>query len=81
MTVIPISDEQARLIGEAIAPIVLVDSRGREVAKVAPTEPTLAPDASEEEVIAEIYRRMAADDGTRYTHAEAMARLRELAPE
>ncbi len=80
MTVIPISDEQARLIGAATMPIVLVDPRGREVGKVSPAS-TLAPDATEEQVIAEIQCRMAADDGTRYTHAEVMARLRELASE
>jgi len=78
MTHITISDEQARLIGEANSPIVLVDSRGHKVA-TATAYHRLPDDASEEEVIAEINRRIATDDGARYTHAEVMARLRELA--
>lgn len=82
MTVINVSDEQARLIGEATSPIVLVDSTGREVGTVAPTfADPLGPDASEEEVVAEIKRRMANDDGQRFTHASVMTHLRTLAPE
>lgn len=80
MTLIPVSDETARLIGEATAPVVLVDSNGHYVGRVAKVR-ILPPDASEEEVIAEIKRRMAEDDGTRLTHAEVMAHLLALASE
>jgi hypothetical protein len=80
MTLITVSDETARLIGEATAPVVLVDSKGQRVARV--TKLNVLPlDASEEAVVAEIKRRMAEDDGTRLTHAEVMAHLRALAPE
>jgi hypothetical protein len=80
MTVVTLSDEQTRLIGEATSPIVLVDRHGREVATA--TQINILPaDASEEEVVAEIYRRMANDDGQRFTHAEVMAHLRALASE
>jgi hypothetical protein len=79
MTVVTLSDEQARLIGEATAPVVLVDSKGQRVGRV--TKLALPPDAPEAEVVAEIKRRMAEDDGTRLTHAEVMAHLRGLADE
>jgi hypothetical protein len=80
MTVIILSDEQARLIGEANTPIVLVDSSGRQVGEAKACS-SLPPDATEEEVVAEIKRRMAADDGRRFTHTEVMNHLRSLAPE
>ena len=80
MTFITLSDEQARLVGEATTPIVLVDSSGRQVGEARPYKP-LSPDATEEEVVAEIKRRMTVDDGRRFTHAEAMTHLRGLAPE
>jgi hypothetical protein len=80
MTVIIPSDEQARLIGEANSPIVLVDSNGRQVGEAKACTP-LPPDATEDEVVAEIKRRMTADDARRFTHAEVMDHLRSLAPE
>lgn len=80
MTVVTLSDEQTRVIGEATSPIVLVDPQGCEVATA--THINILPaDASEEEVVAEIYRRMATDDGQRFSHAEVMAHLRSLAPQ
>lgn len=79
MTIITLNDEQARLIGGANAPIVLVDPDGRQIGTATALQP-LSDDASEDEIIAEIKRRMAADDGQRYTHAEVMAQLRALAP-
>ena len=79
MTLITLNDEQARLIDEATSPIVLVDLQGRQVA-TATAYRILPDDATEEAVIAEIKRRMATDDGTRFTHSEVMARLRTLAP-
>lgn len=80
MTLIPINDDIARLIGEATGPVILVDPRGKHVGNV--TRYTiLPPDASEEEVVAEIRRRMADDDGARFTHSEVMSHLRSLASE
>jgi hypothetical protein len=82
MIQITVSDEQARLITEASVPIILIDSHGRTIGEVAPVAPGTQPKASiSDEEWAEIQRRMADDDGTRYTHAEMMERLRELAPE
>jgi hypothetical protein len=80
MTFITVNDETARLIGEAAAPVVLVDSKGQHVGRVTKVN-ILPPDASEAEIIAEVKRRMAEDDGTRIPHAEVMAHLRALAPE
>jgi hypothetical protein len=80
MTLIPINDDIARLIGEATGPVILVDPHGRHIGNVT-RYVILPPDASEEEVIAEIRRRMADDDGTRYTHTEVMNHLRSLTAE
>lgn len=77
MTVITLSDEQVRQIGDANAPIVLVDSSGHKVGTVSPSW-TLPSDASEEEVVAEIHRRMANDDGYRRPFADFVKELREL---
>ena len=80
MTVVTLSTEQLRQIGEATtSPIVLVDPQGREVGQI--TQLVQPPDSTEEDVVAEIKRRMAADDGTRMTHAEVMGHLRALMPE
>lgn len=79
MTVVTLSTEQLRLIGEATSPIVLVDSQGREIGQI--THLVQPSDSSEEEVVAEIKRRMATDDGARLTHAEVVAHLRALTPE
>jgi hypothetical protein len=82
MTVVTLSDEQTRLIGEATSPVVLVDPRGREVGKVAPAvSNSLGPDASEEEVVAEIQRRRATHDGTFRLSSDVLKELRERFPE
>jgi len=61
-------------------PVVVIDSQGRTIGKIAPV-PLGPPAGSSEEELAEIKRRMANDDGTRYTTAEVLAYLRSLAPE
>ena len=78
MTFVTLNDEQARLIGEATSPIVLVDPQGREVGKVAPT-PTdiLGPDATEEEIVADIKRQMATHDGSFRLYSDLVKELRE----
>lgn len=80
MTQITLSDELARQISEASAPIVLVDSRGHKLGQIAPLSSEQAAQVSDEE-LAEIKRRMANDSGIRYSHAEVMERLHRLAPE
>jgi hypothetical protein len=80
MTQITLSDELARQISEASAPIVLVDSRGRKLGQLAPLSAEQAEHLSDEE-LAEIKRRMATDNGIRYTTAQVLQYLRELAPE
>lgn len=82
MTVITLNDEQARIIGDATSPIVLVDPKGRELGKVAPTfVDTLGPDATEEQVVAEIKRRIATHDGTFRLGSDVLRELRERFPE
>jgi hypothetical protein len=78
MTLVTLSDEQVKLIGEATSPVVLVNSAGRKVGKVTPLN-FLPSGATEREVIADIRSRMAEDDGTRFTHSEVMDHLRTLA--
>jgi len=77
---ITVSDELARAITEAGSSVTLVDSRGRALAHVTPVEPT-APLGISDEHLEEIERRMANDDGTRYTWDEVKSQLRALAPE
>jgi hypothetical protein len=82
MTQITLSDEFTRQISEASMPIVLVDSRGRRLGELS----SVARDADAKETIsddelAEIKRRMANDNGERYTTAQVLQYLRELAPE
>jgi hypothetical protein len=55
----------------------MVDSSGHKVGTVSPSW-MLPPDASEEEVVAEIHRRMATDDGYRRPFADLVKELREL---
>jgi hypothetical protein len=82
MTVVTLSDEQARMIDAATSPIVLVDPRGRELGKVAPTLcDSPGPDASEEEIVADIKRRMATHDGTFRLYSDLLKELRERFPE
>ena len=80
MTVVSISDEQARLIGEATSMVVLVDSAGRQVATASPSR-ILPADATEEEVIAEIERRIATHDGKFRPFSDLVKELHERFPE
>ena len=80
MTFVTLSDEQVKLIGDATSPIVLVTSEGREVGKVTPVN-ILPPDASEDEVIAEIHRRMANDDGFRRPFSDLIKELEKRSAE
>jgi hypothetical protein len=57
MTQITLSDELARQISEASAPIVLVDSRGHKLGQIAPMSAEQAEHLSDDE-LAEIKRRM-----------------------
>ena len=82
MTLITVSDEQARLISSAESPIMLVDPRGQAVGKVAPMfVDSPGPDASEEEIVADIKRRMATHDGTFRLYPDLLKDLRERFPE
>jgi hypothetical protein len=82
MTIVALNDEQTRLIDEATSPDVLVNSQGREVGKVSPTPTNLLdPDASEEEIVADIKRRMATHDGTFRLSSDVLRELRERFPE
>lgn len=82
MTLIPVNDELAQLIDGAQAPVVLVNSKGERLGRVTPAKAaTLPDDATDEEVVAEIKRRMAADDGTRYSFSDLLQRLHEQFPE
>jgi hypothetical protein len=82
MVEIPISAETARAIIDAGSFAVLVDPSGQKVGKVAPLdESQRGPIGMTDEHIAELKRRMAEDDGTRYVFSDVIARLRALAPE
>lgn len=80
MTHITVSDEQARLISEASAPIVFVDVRGRELGKLdrSAASARSAPEMSDEE-LAEIKRRMQTP-GPGKTTKELLDHLMTLAP-
>lgn len=80
MVQITVSDELAQAIAEAGQLVTLVDSSGRAFAHATPMEP-VRPIGMTEEHLAELTRRMAEDDGTRYTFAEVIERVRALAPE
>ena len=80
MTQITVSAELARAIAESPPPIVLVDPQGRKLGQMTQIEAAAEAKISDEEW-AEIKRRMANDDGTRYTWAEVKDYLRTLAPE
>ena len=82
MTILTLSDDQARIVAGASTPVDVIDSHGRTIGKLAPVMPeSSAAYAISDEELAEIKRRMANDDGTRYTTAEVLAYLRTLAPE
>jgi hypothetical protein len=80
MVQITVSDELARAIADAGSLVTLVDSRGRALAHATPLEPTRAIGMTDEH-LAELERRVANDDGTRYTWAEVKEHLRSLATE
>ncbi|MEX2317414.1 MAG: hypothetical protein WD669_09700 [Pirellulales bacterium] len=80
MVQIAVSDELARAIVEAGPNAVLVNSHGLPLAHLTPVEYS-GPIGMTEEHYAELQRRMANDDGTRYTWAEVKAHLHSLAPE
>jgi hypothetical protein len=80
MVQITVSDELAQAIVSAGTIATLVDGRGRTVAHVSPVE-HIRPIGMSEEHLMEIERRMANDDGTRYTWAEVQEHLRALSPE
>lgn len=82
MNELTISDDLARAISDAGPFVRLIDSNGRAVADCTSLDPPLeGPIGMTEEHIAEIKRRMAEDDGTRYTWAEVKEHLRSLAQE
>jgi hypothetical protein len=79
MVQITVSDDLARAISEAGAFVALIDGTGRTIGHVAPVGSKLSgPIGMTDEHIAELKRRMAEDDGTRYTWAEVKERLRAL---
>jgi hypothetical protein len=80
MVQITVSDDVARAIAEAGSLAMLVDAQGRALAHVTPVEQKQAIGMTKEH-LAELERRMANDDGTRYTLAEVVERVRALAPE
>ena len=82
MVEISISDEIARAIINAGSFAVLVDQRGQKVGRVAPCDELPSGTIGmTEEHIEELKRRIAEDDGVRYTFSEVIARLRAVAPE
>ena len=79
---ITVSDLEARAIAEAAPPFVIVDPNGKPLGQITPIDPKIATCAAmSPEEWDEIKRRMAEDDGTRYTWAEVKEYLRSLAPE
>jgi hypothetical protein len=80
MVQITVNAELVRAIAEAGAAAILVDASGRAVAHVTPIEQA-GPIGITDEHLAELERRMAEDDGTRYSWPQVLAHLRSLAPE
>lgn len=80
MVQITVDEELARAIVEAGPGALLVDLCGRPLARVSPVE-QVAPIGMTDVHLAELERRMASDDGTRYTWAEVQQHLHSLAPE
>jgi hypothetical protein len=79
---ITVSDDFARQIAGAPLPIVLVDSHGRALGQINRLEDfPVESSAISDEDWAEIQRRMANDDGTRYSWAEVKQHLRSLVKE
>jgi hypothetical protein len=80
MVQITVNDELARAISEAGSVAILVDSSGRALAHLTPIE-QFGPIGITDEHLAELDRRMANDDGTRYTWPQVLEHLRSLSPE
>jgi hypothetical protein len=80
MVQIQITDELADAIAKIGTVAVLVDSGGRAIGHVTPLERS-GPIGMTEEHVAELQRRMANDDGTRYKFSDIIDRLRAMAPE
>ena len=82
MTQITVTDELARAIAQAGPFVTLVDSNGRTIGQVTPLNSSLeGPLGMTDEHLAELKRRMANDDGTRYSWAEVKEHLRTLTRE
>jgi hypothetical protein len=82
MTIITLSDDQARIVAGSTVPIIVQDPRGRTLGKLSPlASDSRLNDAISPEALAEVKLRMANDDGARFTTAEVMAQLRAIAPE
>jgi hypothetical protein len=80
MTIITVSDEQARLICESPSPIVIIDARGHELGKLnrtARSSPTTYELSANE--LSELTRR-ANSPGPGVTTQGLLARLQSLAP-
>ena len=81
MITLTVSDEYAKIIQGAHVPIVVVDSKGTQLAQLAPVDPaTAAQDATSAEVLAEIESRMANDDGYRRPFRELIDELAKRFP-
>jgi hypothetical protein len=82
MIQIAVSDVEAQAICESATPVVVVDPQGKPLGQITPVDPQIAAQPGiPAERLAEIKRRMANDDGSRYTLSEIMERVRALAPE
>jgi hypothetical protein len=82
MIQITLTDVEARALAEAAPPFVVVDPQGKPLGQITPVDPKIETYAAmSPEEWEEIKRRMAEDDGTRYTWAEVKEYLRSLAPE
>jgi len=82
MVQITVTTELAQAISQAGPFVTLVDPSGRTLGQVAPPGTQLSgPIGMTEEHVAELKRRMAEDDGVRYTWAEVKEHLRTLGQE
>jgi hypothetical protein len=82
MTEIPASADVAKMIVGGSPPIFIVGPGGERIGKIAPLSDNESPsELISDEEWAEIRRRMADDDGTRYTWDQVKEHLRSLAPE
>ncbi|HEX6963178.1 MAG TPA: hypothetical protein VF175_15030 [Lacipirellula sp.] len=77
MTIITLSDDQARILAGSPSPVIVMDPQGRPVGQIAPVRST---SRSEEEEIAEAKRRMADDNGQGRELRDIIQDLRRIAP-